>query len=159
MRRLPRARRLDLTCRDVPRETQASGALGRALHDRAFLGGLWLNLFPSFLYSTLILLVPLSLAAAGYSVLAIGVVFFVAGLAEIGIHPLLGRYSDRAGRLAPIRIALVASLLVSLALAAIETPSVLIVLFGFAVLAYSAPYTPGMALAADRAEAPACPRD
>ena len=141
-----------LTCAPVSREPQAERAVRRAFRDRRFLGGLWLNLLPSFLYSTLILLVPLTLADAGYTVLAIGVVFFVAGLVEIVIHPLLGRYSDRVGRLAPIRIALIASIVASIMLAVVSTPAVLVVVFAFAVLAYSAAYTPGMALASDRAE-------
>ena len=41
--------------------------------------------------------------------IAIAAVFFSAGLVEVVLNPLLGRFTDRAGRLMPIRAALAAS--------------------------------------------------
>ena len=74
-------------------------------------------MLPALLFGLLILLVPLRLDAAGWSAIAIGTVFFGAGLLETAVNPLLGRFSDRRGRLLPIRIALAASIAVALAFA------------------------------------------
>ena len=98
-------------------EPQPPGALAVALHDVRFLGGLWLNALPALLFGTLVVLAPLALADGGFSPLAIGLVFLTAGLVEVVVNPVLGRYSDRVGRLLPIRFALGAAVVVSTALA------------------------------------------
>ena len=82
----------------------------RALADRSFLGGLWLNTLPAWLFGMLVVLVPLRLDDGGFAPFAIGAVFLVAGLVEVVVNPLLGRFSDRRGRLLPVRVALAASI-------------------------------------------------
>jgi MFS family permease len=134
-------------------EAQPPGALGRALHDPRFLGGLWLNALPALLFGTLAVLAPLALSDSGFSPLAIGLLFLTAGLIEVALNPVLGRYSDRVGRLLPVRIALAASIAVSAALALADTGVVMSVLVCAAALAWGGFYTPGMALVSDRAAA------
>ena len=69
------------------------------------------------------------------------------------INPLLGRATDRVGRLLPIRVALGASVVVAVALAAATEPLAISFLACTAALTFGALYTPGMALTSHRAEA------
>ena len=136
----------------VAPEEQAPGAVARAFADRGFIGGLWLNTLPAWLFGTLVVLVPLQLDDGGFTPFAIGAVFLAAGLVETVANPVLGRFSDRRGRLLPIRIALAASILVSLAFAAASDPYPVAVLTVLAAITFGAFYTPGMALVSDRTE-------
>jgi MFS family permease len=137
----------------VSPESQAPRAVSRAFADRAFLGGLWLNTLPAWLFGTLVVLVPLHLDEGGFTPFAIGAVFLVAGLIETVVNPLLGRFSDRRGRLLPIRAALAASIVVAIAFAAVDDVYAVAALAILAAISFGAFYTPGMALVSDRAEA------
>ena len=72
-------------------EPLTPGGVSRAFRDPRFLGGLWLNTLPALLFGTLVVLAPLDLDDAGWSSLAIGAVFFGAGLLEVAISPLSSR--------------------------------------------------------------------
>jgi len=133
-------------------EEQAPNAARRALADRSFLGGLWLNTLPAWLFGVLVVLVPLRLDAGGFTPFAIGGVFLAAGLVEVGVNPLLGRFSDRRGRLLPVRTALGASIVVAVAFAFARDPYPVAALAVLAAISFGAFYTPGMALVSDRAE-------
>ena len=133
-------------------EPLTPGGVSRAFRDPRFLGGLWLNTLPALLFGTLVVLAPLDLDDAGWSSLAIGAVFFGAGLLEVVISPLLGRASDRRGRLLPIRAALAASIVVACLFAVAARPAVIALLVAAAALSYGGFYTPGMALTSHRAE-------
>ena len=135
-----------------PRERRRAGAIARALHDRAFVGGLWLNTLPALFFGTLDVLVPLHLDSLGYGALAIAAVFFTAGLVEVGVNPVVGRISDRHGRLLPVRVALAASIVVAIAIAFATEPLVVAALVVAASITFGGFFTPGMALVADRAE-------
>jgi len=139
--------------RSAPAEPVSREGAARAFRDTRFLGGLWLNTLPALLFGMLVVLAPLALDAEAWSTLAIAAVFFAAGLIEVVINPLLGRETDRRGRLLPIRVALTASIVVAAGLAAAEEPFVLALLVGAAALSFGALYTPGMALTSHRAEA------
>ncbi|MEX0850204.1 MAG: MFS transporter, partial [Gaiellaceae bacterium] len=108
--------------RAAPMETMTGSGIRRALRDTRFLGGLWLNTLPALLFGILIVLGPLALDDRGWSTLGIAAVFFAAGLFEVVINPLLGRATDRVGRLLPIRAALTASIVVAVGLAAASAP-------------------------------------
>ena len=136
----------------APSEPTTRAGLIRALRDPRFLGGLWLNTLPAFLFGVLILLVPLALDAEGWTPFAIAIVFFAAGLVEVVLNPLIGRASDRVGRLLPIRAALIFSTVVAVALAAASEPIVIGVLVGASALAFGGFYTPGMSLGSVRAD-------
>ena len=134
------------------REPWERGAVGRVLRDPRFLAGLWLNTLPAFFFGILDVLATLRLDRGGYGVVAIGVVFVVAGLVEVGFNPIVGRVSDRRGRLVPVRIGLGAAIVVGAVLAFAHEPLLVAGLIVLAGLAYGGFYTPGMALVADRAE-------
>jgi MFS family permease len=137
----------------APADPHEPASLLLALRDRRFLGGLWLNTLPALLFGVMVVLVPLTLDDAGFGALAIGLVFLGSGLAETVVNPLLGRLSDRRGRLLPIRLALAASLLVAGAFAFASRPALLVALVALAAISFGGIYTPGMALVSDRAEA------
>jgi MFS family permease len=138
--------------RSAKRETASVAGLTRAFRDERFLGGLWLNMLPAMLFGLLIVLTPLALDDAGWGTFGIAGVFFAAGLAEVVLNPVLGRYSDRAGRLLPIRAALAASIVVALALAASSRAALVALLVCAASISFGSLYTPGMSLTSHRAE-------
>jgi MFS family permease len=135
-----------------PREEARPGSVKRAVRDRAFVGGLWLNTLPALFFGALDVLVPLRLDDAGYGALAIAAVFFAAGLVEVFVNPFVGRVSDRHGRLLPVRVALSASIVVAGALALATEPLVVALLVVAASVTFGGFYTPGMSLVADRAD-------
>jgi MFS family permease len=134
------------------RESTSFAGLGRALRDQRFVGGLWLNMLPAMLFGLLIVLTPLALDDAGWGTFAIAAVFFGAGLVEVVLNPLLGRYTDRVGRLLPVRAALIASTVVALGLAVSSTAALIAALVCAASISFGSLYTPGMSLTSHRAE-------
>lgn len=135
------------------REHASFAGLRRALSDVRFIGGLWLNFLPSMLFGLLIVLTPLALDDAGWSTFQIAAVFFGAGLLEVVLNPMLGRLTDRVGRLIPIRVALVASVVVACALAVSTEAAIIALLVSAAGISFGSLYTPGMSLTSHRAEA------
>jgi MFS family permease len=144
--------------RPAPHEAPSPGAIARALRDRAFVGGLWLNTLPAMFFGVLDVLVPLRFDDAGYGAVAIAGVFVVAGLVEVAVNPIVGRISDRHGRLYPVRIALIASIAVAAAIAFASEPAVIALLVVAASVSFGGFYTPGMALVADRSERAGLPQ-
>jgi MFS family permease len=134
----------------VPAHPQPLSALRRA--DARLLGALWLLVLPAFLFGVLDVLAPLHLHAEGWGGVAIGGVFLAAAALETALNPLLGRFTDRHGRTLPIRLALLGSIVVSLALAAASAPALVATLLMVASLVYGAFFTPAMALVSDSAE-------
>lgn len=141
-----------------PAEERRPGALRRAFRDGGYLAGMWLNFLAEFLFATVALMVPLALDEHGFSALEIGSAFFVAGLVEVVMNPVLGRASDRFGRLRPLRAALVAGIFVSLGFAVAEAPGAIVALVCASAFGFGGIYSPAMALVADRAEAAGLPQ-
>lgn len=127
-------------------------AVVEAGRNRRFLGGLALMCLPALLFGVLAVLAPLHLSAAGWGAAAIGGVW-IGGAALEGIqNPLVGRLSDRRGRLLPVRVALAGGVAVSLLLALGGRPLYYVPLVVLANMAYGTLLTPGIALIADGAE-------
>ncbi len=135
----------------VPAQPQPMGELFRRA-DRRLLGGMWLLVLPALLFGVLVVLVPLRLHADGWGGVAIGAVFLVTAAVETVLNPVLGRITDRHGLLLPIRVALVGSVVVSLALAVARSAPAVAVLVVVAGLTYGGFYTPGMTLLTNAAE-------
>ena len=110
-------------------------------------------MLPAMLFGLLIVLTPLALDDAGWSTFAIAAVFFGSGLVEVVLNPVLGRFSDRVGRLLPIRAALAASVVVAVALAVSSEAAIIALLVCAAGISFGSLYTPGMSLTSHRAEA------
>jgi MFS family permease len=134
------------------REAITFDGLTRALADSRFVGGLWLNMLPAILFGVLLVLAPLALDDAGWGAFTIALVFFGAGLVEVVLNPLLGRFSDRIGRLVPIRVSLAASAVMAAALGAASSAIAIAALVCVASISFGSLYTPSMSLASNRAE-------
>jgi MFS family permease len=142
----------------VTPEEGRPGAIRRALRDHAFVGGLWLNTLPALFFGVLDVLVPLRLDDAGYGAIAIAAVFVTAGLVEVVVNPIVGRVSDRHGRLLPVRVSLSASIVVACLIAFATQPLAVAALVVAASVSFGGFYTPGMALVADRADRAGLPQ-
>ena len=136
----------------VAAEPQSPRALGLAVRSPLILGALWMMVLPALLFGVVAVLVPLELGDAGWSAAAIAGVFIVSAAIEMVVAPLIGRFSDRSGRFLPLRLALVASILVTLGLALASTPYALAPLVVAAAIAFGAFWAPAMALLSDGAD-------
>jgi len=144
---------LTLRIESVPEEEHPSvSAVVRALRHRLFAAGLALMALASLLFGVLSTLAPLHLARAGWGAAAIGALWLGGAALETAESPLIGRLSDRRGRLLPVRLGLAASVLVAAGLALGLRPLAygpLVVLGG---LAFGALFTPAFILISDGAE-------
>jgi MFS family permease len=135
-----------------PGELPSAAALGRALRNRQFAAGLALMALPSLLFGILSVLGPLHLSSAGWGAAAIGAVWLVGAALESVQAPLVGRLTDRRGKLLPVRVALTVAAVVSFALAADSRPLLYVPLIVLGAMAYGILFTPAFALIADGAE-------
>jgi len=124
-----------------------------ALRDRRVVAGMWLATLPGLLFGAIGVLGPLRLDALGVGATAIAAAYLLAGALEAGVSPVVGRISDRHGRLAP---ALAGVLSGGVVVALLPWPTTAWLVGALIVL--SAPtigilWTPGMALLADGAAA------
>jgi MFS family permease len=136
----------------TPAEPQPVSEIVRVLRRPRFLGALVLMVLPALLFGIVDVLVPLRLDDAGWSALAIGAVFLVAAASEAVVTPVVGRVSDRVGRLKPLRGSLAAAALVSAGFALAREPFVVAVLVLAAALAFGAFWAPASALLSEAAE-------
>jgi MFS family permease len=147
-----------LRIESIPPEPPSVSAMGRALRDSHFLGGLALMALPSLLFGVLSTLAPLRLADAGWGAAAIGGVWLVGASLETVLSPVAGRVLDRRGFLLPIQTALAAAVAVSVGLAASPRPLVYVPLVILAGGAYGVLFTPAFALIAEGAERSGLPQ-
>jgi MFS family permease len=113
----------------------------------------WLVVMPAVLSGAFDVLIPLRMDALGATGIAVGAAFFTAAAIEAFTAPLIGRVSDRRGRMTPILAGLIACPLAALVLPLPESVVVLAVALVVVVLAMSLIWTPAMALLSDNAEA------
>jgi MFS family permease len=129
-----------------------SATLRSALAARRFTTGLVLLAIGSMLFGVLSVLAPLHLAAAGWGAAAIGATWLVASAFEASESPFVGRLSDSRGAMTPARLALLASVPVSLALATGASPIIYAPLVVLAGMSYGALFTPSFSLVSEGAE-------
>ena len=135
-----------------PEESPGIGAMLRALRRRPVVIGFWLFTIPALFSGVIEVLVPLHMDDLGASGTTIGAVFLFAAAVEAVLSPVAGRFSDRAGRMAPIRLGLIGAIAAATVLPLPHTVLLtgLAVAFAFAALATF--WAPGMALLSDAAE-------
>ncbi len=133
-------------------ERQPLSMLGDALRDRRILAAVWFVVLPALLFGVLSVLGPLRLAELGAGAVGIGALWFTSGVLEAGNNLVLGRVADRFGPLAPIRVALVGTVVTTLLLPWPDNRYVLAALIVVSALAFGAFYTPGMTLLTHAAE-------
>jgi MFS family permease len=123
-----------------------------ALGDRRVAAGMWLTTLPGLLFGTVAVLGPLRLDELGAGTAAIAAAFLAGAALEALAAPVMGRLSDRRGRLVPSVIGVAGG---GLAMAALPWPSSAWLLAALIILAGPAIgvlYTPAMAMLSDGAE-------
>jgi predicted MFS family arabinose efflux permease len=130
-----------------PREVLAS------LRDSRVTGGMWLIAVPGLLFGTVAVLVPLRLDDLGVGAAGIGATWLVAAALESAMSPVVGRVSDRRGRLFPCVIGLSIGAALMLLFPWPNSAWLLIALVIVVAPAVGMLWAPAMALLSDGAEA------
>jgi predicted MFS family arabinose efflux permease len=136
-----------------PGAEPGSVTMARALRMPSLWAPLGLIWLAPLLFAVLGVLVPLSLGARGWDAGRLGALYAGAAALEALVHPLLGRWADRQGALAPISSGLVGSIAVLVALAAAGPPWLVAGLVVAAAITFGATLVPGMALLTRAADA------
>ena len=126
--------------------------LSDALRSRAVRIGMWLVTLPAVASGAISVLAPLRIHRLGGSAAAVGAAFLVAAAVEAVISPMIGRISDRRGRLVPLRFGLAAATVLLLCFTVPATPALLGALVVAIAAALGAFWAPAMALLSDAAE-------
>jgi predicted MFS family arabinose efflux permease len=135
-----------------PEGAQPVSTVAAAFGDRRVRLSVWFVFFPALLFGTLSVLGPLQLSALGFGAIGIGAVWLVAGVLETLNNLAIGRVSDRFGPLAPIRVALVATIAGTILLTVPRNAYVLAAVIVVSAVAFGSFYTPGMAMLSSAAE-------
>jgi len=114
--------------------------------------GVWLVALPALAAGVINVLVPLRLDALGATGVAIGAAYLVAAALEATLSPVFGRFSDRHGRLVPIRAGLVGAAVLLVAIPIPNSALLVAVLFVCTALTTAAFWAPAMAMLSDEVE-------
>jgi MFS family permease len=133
-------------------EPPRRGAVVRAIREPQVLGALWLMTIPALVFGVVGVLAPLALDEAGWSAAAIAVAWIVSAAIEMVIAPLIGRVSDRRGRLLPLRISLAGAVTVLVAFSIADRPAAVVPVLILSGVTFGAFWAPAMALLSDAAE-------
>ncbi len=123
-----------------------------AIHQPAILQGFWFVTLAALLLGVISVLGPFRLDELGWSAFAISAAFFVSAGVEAALAPVQGRWSDRRGAFAPIRVGLVASIGCSVGLLLVDARWPFIVLVVLAGISYGFFWVPGTAILSDGTE-------
>jgi MFS family permease len=123
-----------------------------ALREREIVTGIALLMLASLFFGVLGVLAPLRLDELGMSELAISATFLLAAACEAVVSPALGTWSDRSGRLAPVRAGLVGSIVCAALLPWPDGRWGLGALVVVAGVFFGSFFVPGTALLSDGAE-------
>jgi MFS family permease len=128
------------------------------LREPRVLAGAWLTTLPALFFGTFGVLTPLRLDDFGVGAAGVAAVFLAAAAVEAVASPVVGRLSDRRGRVLPLRIGLTGVLVACFVLPQPDTA----LLLGAAVVAAAAIagmlWAPAMALLSDGAELSGLPQ-
>jgi MFS family permease len=133
-------------------EPQPLRVLRDAARVREVVSGIWLVSLAAFLLGVISVVAPLRLDELGWGAVGISAAFLVAAGLEGAMNPVIGRWSDRRGRLAPVRAGLVAAIAISVVLPWVDLRWPYLLLVVVAGVAYGVNWVPGTALLSDGAE-------
>jgi MFS family permease len=125
----------------------------QALRERAIAVGMWLVALPAIASGMISVLGPLRLHRFGASAAGIGATFLVAAAIEAMLSPIIGRLSDRRGRLVPLRFGLAAATALLLCFALPRGAVLLAVVVVAIASTLAAFWAPAMAMLSDSADA------
>ena len=128
------------------------GALSHALRTPEIRQALWLMSVPALVFGVVGVLIPLKLDSAGWSATAIAVAWVVSAAIEMVLAPLIGRVSDRKGRLLPLRVALMGAVAVLVGFAFADRPGVVVPILIVSGITFGGFWAPAMALLSDAAD-------
>jgi MFS family permease len=114
--------------------------------------GLWLTMLAGLAFGVLDVLAPLRLAKLGAAALLIAATFLGAAAIEAGLAPLAGRRADRRGAISPIRISLVAAVIVSMLAPTLGAVRLLVPVLIVGMPAFGVLFTPAMTLLSEGAD-------
>lgn len=137
---------------DTPQRQAGWGVLVSALRRRPLALAVWLVALPALFSGTLGVLVPLRLDELGAGGVTVAAAFLAAAALEATLSPLLGRLSDRRGRLLPLRLGLACAGAAAVLLPLPGVVWLLILALVFAVGATGMFWAPAAALLSDRSE-------
>ena len=137
---------------DVAQGQASSRQLVEALRGRPLMLAVWFVALPALFSGTIGVLVPLRLDELGASGLTVGAVFLAAAAIEAILSPLVGRLSDRRGRLLPLRIGLGAAAVAAVLLPLPGAVWLLTTTLLFAVASLGMFWAPAAALLSERSE-------
>ncbi|HEU4657833.1 MAG TPA: MFS transporter [Capillimicrobium sp.] len=133
-------------------EPQGLGNVAHALHERRVIAGMWLVALPAAGFGVVGVLGPLRLDDLGASAAVVGATFLVAAAVEAIVSPIVGRISDRRGRVVPVRAGLAATVVLLLLF---TLPGAILPLAALLVVTTAAMgffWAPAMAMLSDAAE-------
>jgi MFS family permease len=136
-----------------PSDGHGFRAFRPAFRDHRVLGGMWLTTLGALLFGTLSVLAPLRMDHLGAGSVAVGAAFLLSAAGAASISPLVGRVSDRRGRLLPVRVGLVGSALFTLLLPLPASAALLFVLVVMADPVFGLAYPAAGAMISDGSEA------
>ena len=142
-----------LTMHGPPRtQPQPLSSLLEALRNRQIVLGIWFVALPALFFGTLGVLAPLRLEDLGWTAVAIGTLWLGTAALEATANPVVGRISDRVGRLPPMRVSVFAGGIVAALLPWPNQAAALAALVVLAGTAFGSFWTPAMSLLTDEAE-------
>ena len=143
---------VDLSIR-APRHAEPQGlaAAFAAVRDRGVATGLWLTAVAGIGFGVIDVLAPLRLARLGATAIVIGATFLASAALETGLSPFFGRLSDARGAYFPVRISLLAGVVVSLLAAWLAPAAALIALLVAGMPAFGTLFAPSSAMLSDAA--------
>jgi len=133
-------------------EPPLPGALSRAVRDVEIRQALWLMSVPALVFGIVGVLVPLKLDRAGWTATAIAVAWVASAAIEMVLAPLIGRVSDRRGRLLPLRVALAGATVVLVGFAFADRPGTIVPILVLSGITFGGFWAPAMALLTDAAD-------
>jgi MFS family permease len=136
----------------VPALDPERARLWSHLRQPAIALGMWLVVLPALASGAMNVLAPLRLGRLGAGAAGIGATFLIAAGVEAVISPVVGRLSDRRGRMLPLRMGL-AGAAVALAFFTVpQTALLLAVVIVLETVALGTFWAPAMAMLSDAAD-------
>jgi predicted MFS family arabinose efflux permease len=136
-----------------PEGTSSPRELLAAIRDGRVAAGIWLIAVPGLLFGTIGVLAPLRLDELGAGAATIGAAWLGAAALESGVSPVVGRVSDRRGRLFPCLIGLTGGAVLMLLFTWPDSAWQVVLLVLLAAPTIGTMWAPSMALLSDGAEA------
>lgn len=133
-------------------EDPGSPRLLDTLRRPAVAAAMWLVALPAIASGSVNVLGPLRLGRLGASAVGVGATFLVAAGTEALISPVVGRLSDRRGRMLPLRIGLASACVVLLCFTLPTTAPAQAVIIVITTIALGVFWAPSMALLSDAAD-------